>query len=59
VLLGCGVSAGTYKARKIRPRPSTFLINVGPLMLLMLNGQNISFVNHVKYLGVIFDKKIT
>jgi hypothetical protein len=24
-----------------------------------LNGQNIPFVNHVKYLGVIFDKRIT
>jgi hypothetical protein len=26
---------------------------------LTLHGQNIPFVNHVKYLGVIFDKKIT
>jgi hypothetical protein len=26
---------------------------------LTLNGQNIPFVNHVKYLGVIFDKGIT
>jgi hypothetical protein len=26
---------------------------------LTLNGQNIPFVNHVKYLGVIFDKRIT
>jgi hypothetical protein len=26
---------------------------------LTLNGRNISFVNHVKYLGVIFDKRIT
>jgi hypothetical protein len=25
----------------------------------MLNGRNIPFVNHVKYLGVIFDKNIT
>jgi hypothetical protein len=24
-----------------------------------LNGRNIPFVNHVKYLGVIFDKRIT
>jgi uncharacterized protein YdgA (DUF945 family) len=26
---------------------------------LTLNGQNIPFVNHVKYLGVIFDKRFT
>jgi hypothetical protein len=26
---------------------------------LTLNGQNIPFVSHVKYLGVIFDKRIT
>jgi hypothetical protein len=26
---------------------------------LTLNGQNVPFVNHVKYLGVIFDKRIT
>jgi hypothetical protein len=26
---------------------------------LTLNGRNISFMNHVKYLGVIFDKRIT
>jgi hypothetical protein len=30
-----------------------------PESLLTLNGQNIPFVNSVKYLGVIFDKKIT
>jgi hypothetical protein len=30
-----------------------------PESLLALNGWNISFVNNVKYLGVIFDKKIT
>jgi hypothetical protein len=29
-----------------------------PESLLTLNGQNIPFVNNVKYLGVIFDKKI-
>jgi hypothetical protein len=27
--------------------------------LLTLNGQNIPFVNNVKYLGVIFDKRMT
>jgi hypothetical protein len=30
-----------------------------PESLLKLNGQNIPFVNNVKYLGVIFDRKIT
>jgi hypothetical protein len=30
-----------------------------PDSLLMLNGQNISFVNSVKFLGVIFDKRMT
>jgi hypothetical protein len=31
---------------------------VGAAPLLALNGQNISFLNSVKYLGVIFDKKV-
>jgi hypothetical protein len=30
-----------------------------PRSLLTLNGRNIPFVNNVKYLGVIFDKRIT
>jgi hypothetical protein len=30
-----------------------------PASLLMLNGRNIPFVNNVKYLGVIFDKRTT
>jgi hypothetical protein len=29
-----------------------------PESFLTLNGQNIRFVNYVKYLGVIFDRKI-
>jgi hypothetical protein len=29
-----------------------------PEIHLTLNGQNIPFVNHVKYLGTIFDKRI-
>jgi hypothetical protein len=33
--------------------------NRPPYSLLTLNGRNIPFVNSVKYLGVIFDKKIT
>jgi hypothetical protein len=44
---------------KIRLRPSTFLIDLGPLRLILtMNGRNIPFDNHVKYLGVIFDKRI-
>jgi hypothetical protein len=30
-----------------------------PEALLTLNGQNISFTTHVKYFGVVFDKRIT
>jgi hypothetical protein len=45
---------------KIRLRPSTSLIDLDILRLILtLNGWNIPFVNHVKYLGVIFDKRIT
>jgi hypothetical protein len=36
-----------YFSRRLRP-PETYLT---------LNGRNIPFVNHVKYLGVIFDKE--
>jgi hypothetical protein len=59
VLLRRAVSAGTkinedktqaiYFSHRRRP-PETHLT---------LNGRNIPFVNHVKYLGVIFDKRIT
>jgi hypothetical protein len=38
-----------YFSHRIRP-PESFLT---------LKGRNIPFVNNVKYLGVIFDKKIT
>jgi hypothetical protein len=38
-----------YFSRRFRP----------PEAHLTLNGRNILFVNHVKYLGVIFDKRIT
>jgi hypothetical protein len=38
-----------YFSHRIRP----------PESLLTINGQNIPFVNNVKYLGVIFDRKIT
>jgi hypothetical protein len=33
--------------------------NRPPDSLLMLNGRNIPFVNSVKYLGVLFDKRMT
>jgi hypothetical protein len=38
-----------YLSHRIRP----------PESLLTLNGRNIPFVNNVKYLGVIFNRKIT
>jgi hypothetical protein len=38
-----------YFSRRLRP----------PEARLLFSGQNIHFVNHVKYLGVIFDKRIT
>jgi hypothetical protein len=45
---------------KIRLRPSTILMDFGhPEAHLTLNEWNIPFVNHVKYLGVTFDKRIT
>jgi hypothetical protein len=40
---------GIYFSRSRRP----------PESHLTLNGQNIQFVNSLKYLGVIFDKKVT
>jgi hypothetical protein len=43
---------------KMRLRPSTLLIDLGPLEAdLTLNGRNIPFVNNVKYLGIIFNKR--
>jgi hypothetical protein len=55
VLLRRGVSAAAYKSMKIRLRTSIFLVDLGPLS----PGRNIPFVNHVKYLGAIFDGRIT
>jgi hypothetical protein len=43
---------------KRRLRLSTYRFRP-PGAYLRLNGQNIPFVNHVKYLGVIFNKRIT
>jgi hypothetical protein len=40
---------GIYFSRSCQP----------PEFHLTLNGRNIPFVNSVKYLGVIFDKKVT
>jgi hypothetical protein len=42
-------SQAIYFSHRLRP----------PEAHLTLNGQNISFVNHAKYLCVMFDKKIT
>jgi hypothetical protein len=42
---------------KVIFRPCPFLRP--PDALLTLNGWDIPLVNHVKYLGVIFDKRIT
>jgi hypothetical protein len=42
---------------KLRLRPSTFLIDLGFLRLIL--HENIPFINHVRYLDVIFDKSIT
>jgi hypothetical protein len=59
MLLRFGVSAGTEKIDD-KLRPSTFHIDYGPPNVrFTLCGQNISFINHVKYLCVIYDKRIT
>jgi hypothetical protein len=44
-----GKTQAIYFSHRLRP----------PEAHLTLNGRNTSFVNHVKYLGVIFDKRIT
>jgi hypothetical protein len=44
---------------KIRLWPSTSLRLRPPEAHLRMNARNIPFVNHVKYLGAIFDKRIT
>jgi hypothetical protein len=59
VLLKRGVNAGSYKSMKIR-QAMYFPHKLRILEVhLTLNGRNIFFVNHVKYLGVIFGKCIT
>jgi hypothetical protein len=45
---------------KLRLRPFTFLIDLGPLkLILILNGRNFPFVSYVKYLDIVFDSRIT
>jgi hypothetical protein len=53
------VSAGMSKLMRIRYRVSTSHSRRPPESHLTLNGRNIPFVNSVKYLGVIFDKRVT
>jgi hypothetical protein len=59
LLLRIGVNAGTQKSMKIRLRPSTFLIYLSPLRLMLHCMDGMSPSSNVKYLGVIFDKRIT
>jgi hypothetical protein len=55
-----GASTGTSESMKTRLRRSISLVGIDPLRrVLTLNGRNIPFVNNIKYLGVIFDRKIT
>jgi hypothetical protein len=55
-----GVRTGTLKSIKVKLGPSYFSHRLTPPEVrLTLNGRNIPFVNDVKYLGVIFDKRIT
>jgi hypothetical protein len=44
---------------KISLSSSTFLIELRPLRLILVDGRNILFANCVKYLDVIFSKRIT
>jgi hypothetical protein len=55
------MSAGISKLTKIRPRGYTSSHSRRPPVSphLTLNGRDIPFVNSIKYLGVIFDKRIT
>jgi hypothetical protein len=54
-----GVSAETEELIKIRFRPSVSSIEEARSKLIFHRKGKISFVNHVKYFGVIFDKNIT
>jgi hypothetical protein len=54
-----GVRAGILKLMKITLGDLLLSSRRPPESQLTLNGRNIPFVNTVKYLGVIFDKKVT
>jgi hypothetical protein len=58
VLLRCGVSAWNIKINEHKTQVVYFLIDLVTLRLIIFKGRNIPFVNHVKSLGVIFDKRI-
>jgi hypothetical protein len=58
--LSHGVSAGTYKFMKMRHRRSISLIDVDSFRFVIYwMNATFPFVNQVKYLGIIFDKRIT
>jgi hypothetical protein len=59
VLLRRGVWAWIKKSIKIRLMLSTFLVYLGLMRFILIQRTEYPFVNHVKYLGVIFDKRIT
>jgi hypothetical protein len=55
-----GVSAGTFKINENKTRVVTITHQLKPTDAhFTLNRRNITFVSHVKYLGVLFDKKVT
>jgi hypothetical protein len=54
------VSAGIIKINEDKTRAMYVSHQIRPPdSLVTLNGQNISFANSIKYLNVIFNKKIT
>jgi hypothetical protein len=53
------VRAGILRKMREKLSRSTFLTKGDRLTLLTFNGRNIPFVNSVKYLGVIFNKRMT
>jgi hypothetical protein len=58
-----GVNAGILKNIKMNEDKTQVMYfthrNRPPDSLLKLNGRNIPFVNSVKYLGLLFDKRMT
>jgi hypothetical protein len=53
------VNAKILESVRIGHRRSTLLTKETAWLFLTLNGRNIPFVNSVKYIGVIFDKRMT